>query len=149
MSVVLITILPIYFSCFLLGWYIPLFTAQHDPSFLLWTELVGEKNCEKLAETFKKPLCWGHYCELVSADNCTSPDETASRAPETDHEFWLFFVEGEYTGHFMATELNNCTATKECKGIWSTFLVDGAVMCSPLCITWTSHWRATSIGTRQ
>lgn len=98
------------------GWYIPLYTVKHDPSLVTWTGLVGDANREKLAETFKKPFSWGQYCELISADNCATPDETAVRAPKTEHEEWLFFVEGFYTGFFNATEINDCTANPQCKG---------------------------------
>jgi len=98
------------------GWYVPLYTVKHDPSLAIWTELVGDANREKLAETFKKPFSWGQYCQLISVNNCTTPDETAIRAPESEHEEWLFFVEGVYTGHFNATEINDCTANPQCKG---------------------------------
>ena len=92
-------------GCFLwVGWYVPLFTAEHDPSLLHYSGLVGEENREKLAKTFKKPLSWGHYCERVSPNNCSVADSVAARAPKDEYEYWRHFYQGLYTGHFMVRD---------------------------------------------
>lgn len=92
------------------GWFIPKFTAQRDPTLLTYLGMQGEQNRQKLAETFLRPTTWKDYCTLVSKDNCTTPDETAQRAPESPEEHNHMFVADLYTGHFRATDKNNCTA---------------------------------------
>lgn len=71
----------------------------------------------RLAHTFKRPLRWTDYCNIVSSDNCTSDFPTmegmavdvTNRAPESPEEGQKYHVDGEYTGYFMATDKNNCT----------------------------------------
>ena len=116
------------------GWYIPLHTVREDPSLLHWTGLSGEENREKLARTFKRPVSFLEYCEEVSLDNCTSPDEHAARYPirsenPYENDGWRYFVPDVYTGYFRYTDQNNCTANKDnCTGHivdfpcgWSSF----------------------------
>lgn len=64
----------------------------------------------RLADTFRRPLRWTDYCAEVSPDNCTTPDKVASRAPSTQDEGEKYFLGGEYTGHFVATDKNDCAA---------------------------------------
>ena len=70
----------------------------------------------RLADTFKRPLVWSDYCTRISPNNCTAPDDVAARAPSDAAEGGKYFVRGEYTGHFVATEKNNCTANPDCTG---------------------------------
>ena len=103
------------------GWHIPLFTTKHDPSLLHWSGLSGEENREKLAKTFKRPVSYLEYCEEVSPNNCSTPDEYAQRYPFFsdgwyENETWRYFVPDIYTGYFRYTEENNCTANPECTG---------------------------------
>jgi hypothetical protein len=89
------------------GWYIPKFTAETDPSLTSWIGLKGYENRQKLANTFLRPTTWKDYCEEVSPNNCTEADGTAQRYPSED-ETTQFFSDGLYTGHFRATEKNDC-----------------------------------------
>mmetsp|Transcript_23604 Transcript_23604/g.55701 ORF Transcript_23604/g.55701 Transcript_23604/m.55701 type:complete len:684 (-) Transcript_23604:791-2842(-) len=92
------------------SWFVTQFTVEHDPSLASWLGMQGESNRQKLADTFLRPFSWGQYCDRMSPNNCTEPDETASRAPTTEQEKNRMFVEGGlYMGHFQATEENNCT----------------------------------------
>jgi len=80
------------------------------------------KNRQKLAKRFKRPTTWRDYCTLVSTNNCSIPDEIVDRAPAEDgSENGRYFVEGSYTGHFRATDKNNCTKTKNCTGHFMDF----------------------------
>ena len=90
-------------------WYIPKLTAERDLSLLSYIGLQGEKNRQKLAETFKRPTTWYEYCTEVSETNCTVDDGVAKRFPQTDVEMESMFVDGEYIGHFRYTEDNDCT----------------------------------------
>ena len=93
------------------GWFVPAFTAQADPSLLSHYTL--QQNRLKLAQTFLRPTTWGDYCKYVSPDNCTTPNNVAQRAPrhnDENNEPARMFVDGLYTGHFRATDENNCTA---------------------------------------
>lgn len=87
--------------------WVPRFTAERDPSLSTYLRLSGEKNRHRLAETFKRPTTWKTYCEEVSTDNCATDDGVASRSPGAEEEDSMF-VEGLYTGHFRATEENDC-----------------------------------------
>jgi 7 transmembrane sweet-taste receptor of 3 GCPR len=69
----------------------------------------GEKNRQKLADSFLRPTLWIDYCEEVSPNNCSIPDGVAERAPEDEEESNMFFLEGLFTGHFRMTDTGNCT----------------------------------------
>ena len=84
------------------------FTAEADPTILNLHGLQGEANRRKLAETFKRPTTWKDYCELVSTNNCTDPDDVAQRPPQDESEFDRMHVKDLYTGYFRATESNDC-----------------------------------------
>jgi len=90
-------------------WFIPKFTGEYDPTLLNYLGLQGEENRKKLAATFLRPASWKEYCENVSTDGCNTPDEVAKRAPADEEEERRMFAEGQYTGHFRATDQNNCT----------------------------------------
>ena len=92
------------------SWFVTKFSVKNDPTLVSYLGLMGEENRVKLAETFLRPTSWQDYCELISTNNCTAPDLVAQRSPETVEENEQFFSEGYYTGHFRATEDNNCTA---------------------------------------
>jgi len=130
------------------GWFMPLFTAQRDPSLLSYLGLQGESNRRKLAERFLRPTTWEDYCEQVSPDGCRTPDSVAQRAPlaapddnDDEHgEYDRMFVEGLYTGHFRATEENDCDLhPTNCTGFFadypcgwrSKFVCDGCIECLP------------------
>jgi len=110
---------------------IPKKTAQELPSLGISFGLQGDQNQKILAETFKKPTNWVDYCETVSLNNCSVPDGTAARYP-AEEEKSLYFLEGSYTGYFLATDKNNCVAStslEDCHGYlvgppcdWSAFL---------------------------
>jgi len=70
----------------------------------------------RLADTFKRPTRWIDYCENTSKDNCTTDDNVASRAPLDETEAVKYFQQGSYTGHFIATDKNNCTLNANCTG---------------------------------
>ena len=89
-------------------WYIPKFTAMRDPSLTTIYGLAGEKNRQKLAETFKRPTTWKQYCDEVSLDGCATDDGVASRPPAESEEYSMF-SEGSFIGHFRYSEANNCT----------------------------------------
>ena len=91
------------------GWFIPKFTAERDTSLTSYLGLQGEENRIKLAKRFKRPTTWNDYCNEVSSTSCATPDNVTSRAPIDEEEGDTYFVEGEYTGHFRATDANNCT----------------------------------------
>lgn len=77
----------------------------------------GEENREKLAKTFKRPTTWKDYCTKVSQSNCTIPDDVATRPPAEDgSEDGRYFSSGFYTGHFRATDKNDCAKTPKCTG---------------------------------
>ncbi|CAB9509326.1 Metabotropic glutamate receptor-like protein [Seminavis robusta] len=92
------------------AWYVPKFTAQRDPGLLNYLGLQGEAKRHILAERFRRPTTWKDYCRLVSANGCQTPDSVATRAPITGEEEDRMFAPGFYTGHFRATDKNNCTA---------------------------------------
>ena len=92
------------------SWFITKFSVKNDPTLISYLGLMGEENRVKLAETFLRPTSWQDYCEMISTNNCTTPDDVAQRSPETIEENEQFYSEGIYTGHFRATDDNNCTA---------------------------------------
>mmetsp|Transcript_14818 Transcript_14818/g.26505 ORF Transcript_14818/g.26505 Transcript_14818/m.26505 type:complete len:390 (+) Transcript_14818:151-1320(+) len=99
------------------GWYIMKFSIERDPSLSIYTGYQNSKNRQKLAETFKRPTTWGEYCTLVSTNNCSIPNGIAKRAPPEDgSKDGSYFTEGSYTGHFRATDKNNCTKNENCTG---------------------------------
>ena len=90
-------------------WFMRRKTATEYPSFLSYLGLRGEENRPKLAEVFKRPTTWMDYCTYVSKDSCTTPDKYSSRKPSSDAEGSMYYVDGDYTGYFRATERNDCT----------------------------------------
>ena len=102
-------------------WFVPKFTALRDPSLTTVYGLAGDEHREKLARTFKRPTTWKQYCDEVSTNGCTIPDETASRPPQEGEESSMF-SSGVYTGHFRYTEANNCTAIPDsCTGHFTDY----------------------------
>jgi len=92
------------------SWFIPKFTAGRDPTLVSYLGMQGEDNRWKLAEMFNRPITWQKYCSLISTNGCNSTDDdgVAKRAPRTEAEGARYFVEGIYTGFFLATEENDC-----------------------------------------
>jgi hypothetical protein len=91
------------------GWFVPQFTAKKDPSLLSYLGLQGPVNQRKLADMFLRPTTWAHYCQQVSKNNCSNPDEIATRPPVDDWESGRYFTEDEvYTGYFRSTNENDC-----------------------------------------
>jgi 7 transmembrane sweet-taste receptor of 3 GCPR len=76
----------------------------------------GEKNRQKLADTFLRPTTWKHYCDQVSQDNCTTATKAAQRPPRNEEEGRKYFATNLYTGHFRKTEENIGTATTPATG---------------------------------
>ena len=70
----------------------------------------------RLADMFKRPMRWIDYCAQISPDNCTSSDGISSRPPADETDGLSYYVEDAYTGHFISTEKNNCTANPNCTG---------------------------------
>jgi hypothetical protein len=105
------------------GWFVPLFTAQRDPSLLSYFGMVGEENRQKLADRFLRPTTWATYCREVSVDNCSTPDNVATRAPlEDGSEDNRYFADGLYTGYFRKTEENDCIKwPKNCTGHFADY----------------------------
>lgn len=103
------------------AYYIPDFTARQHPSLAIHYGYKGEENRKMLAGIFKRPTTWLQYCEEVSNSSCTIPDETAKRPPKGSFEGEMYFSEGDYTGHFRATEKNDCSGEKAttCSGYFA------------------------------
>uniref|UniRef100_A0A7S4IYQ5 G-protein coupled receptors family 3 profile domain-containing protein n=1 Tax=Odontella aurita TaxID=265563 RepID=A0A7S4IYQ5_9STRA len=98
-------------------WFVPRFTGERDQTLLNYLGLRGEKNRRKVAEAFLRPTTWGDYCASVSPGGCATDDGVAARPPGDDGEKSRMFAEGLYTGHFRATDRNNCTKyPKTCTG---------------------------------
>jgi len=117
------------------AWYIPKFTLEAHPSLGNYAGLVGPENGRKLAEVFNRPTKWKDYCDQISLDNCTKPDQHAKRPPYPDTpEGELFFHEEAYTGYFRPTQDNNCTLNN------STFQCTGHFIDYPC--GWTSYFEA-------
>eukprot|EP00526_Cylindrotheca_closterium_P002195 CAMPEP_0113638054 /NCGR_PEP_ID=MMETSP0017_2-20120614/19929_1 /TAXON_ID=2856 /ORGANISM="Cylindrotheca closterium" /LENGTH=930 /DNA_ID=CAMNT_0000549131 /DNA_START=177 /DNA_END=2972 /DNA_ORIENTATION=+ /assembly_acc=CAM_ASM_000147 len=115
-----------------ISWYVPKKTAQDHPFTITYVGMPEKR--QELADIFKRPTNWQDYCHEVSLNNCTQPDEVASRYPITDFEKSSYFApNGNYIGHFRHTQENNCTILDEfgnstCTGhfvnapcTWSTF----------------------------
>jgi hypothetical protein len=95
--------------------YIPAFVAVRDETLISFFGLGGDRNRQKLAETFDRPINWTVYCEEVSLTNCSSPDTTAQRYPTLEEE-GMYYHE-DFIGHFRPTSQNNCTAFPDtCNG---------------------------------
>ena len=93
------------------GWHIMDHSVRNDSSLATHYGLRGEENRRKMAETFKRPTTWHDYCTIVSLSNCTVEDDVAKRPPAGDgSEDNKYFSLGLYTGHFRATEKNDCGA---------------------------------------
>jgi hypothetical protein len=90
------------------AWFIPKFAAVNDPSLVSYAGLSGQQNRRKLAETFKTPTRWKHYCDDFSLSKCADADEFAERPPENEAEEQSFFSEGAFKGYFQYTEESNC-----------------------------------------
>ncbi len=109
------------------SWYLPRFTAERDDSLVSFYGLSGESNRRKLARTFLKPTTWLEYCEIVSTNNCSTPDATAVHFPN-EGEQNKYFDAGSFKGFFRVTPENNCTINPDtCMGhivgpgcTWST-----------------------------
>ena len=115
------------------SWFIPRFTAESDPTTAAYFGLIGEKNRRKLAETFLRPTTWKDYCDQVSQDNCTTDNGVARRPPVYDDEGLRMFVEVDYTGHFRATDQNNCTKNPDtCTGHIADYPCDWPSSMKPL-----------------
>ena len=100
-----------------IGWFIPMNAARRDDSLMSYYGLQGEENRAKLAQTFKRPTTWYEYCEEVSINNCTTPDEVAKHYPESSSQATKYFEEGQFTGFFRMLPENNCTEYPEtCTG---------------------------------
>jgi hypothetical protein len=95
-----------------MSWYVAAFTIDNDATLASFYGLQGEANRRKLAEAFLKPTptTWKEYCEEVSPNNCTAPDETARRYPQEGDETKFFASSAGYFGHFRKTRENDCTA---------------------------------------
>lgn len=91
------------------SFFITKFSVENDPTLISYLGLMGDENRNKLAETFLRPTTWQDYCETVSINNCTTPDNVAQRGPETIEENEQYYSESNYIGHFRATDDNNCT----------------------------------------
>eukprot|EP00980_Cylindrotheca_fusiformis_P009777 scaffold2156_cov115-Cylindrotheca_fusiformis.AAC.2 len=96
--------------------YVPLFTARNHPSLTSFLGYQGEDNRALLAELFKRPTTWQDYCETVSENNCTIPNDIASGYPGTETERGQYFVQDGYSGHFEATLTSNCSQVDDCAG---------------------------------
>lgn len=110
------------------GWHVTRSSIQRDPSLAHYFGLQGDSNRQKLADTFKRPTTWKHYCTYISQNNCTTPDDVATQPPAAAEE-GKYFVEGPYTGFFRKTEKNDCNKTENCTGHimdypcgWSSFI---------------------------
>ena len=89
-----------------ISWYIPFYTARQYPEFTVFEGLAG--NRDKLAQIFLRPTAWGDYCRDVSSTQCAEPDGVATRKPLNQEEEAVYYANGTYTGHFRATEKNDC-----------------------------------------
>lgn len=115
-----------------LGWFVPGATARKDDSLVSYYGLQGEDRRAKLAKCFKRPTTWYEYCEEVSINNCTTPDEFAVHYPEKEAQAGKYFEEGQFTGYFRMLPENDCTLYPEtCTG----YIV------GPIC-TWSTNVEA-------
>uniref|UniRef100_A0A7S1FPG6 G-protein coupled receptors family 3 profile domain-containing protein n=1 Tax=Corethron hystrix TaxID=216773 RepID=A0A7S1FPG6_9STRA len=97
------------------GFFIPKFTAESDSTLDSYFGLKDEKNKNKLAESFLRPITWIEYCTKISENNCTADDGIARKYPEKD-DYGKFFVKDLYIGYFNATIENDCNNNPECTG---------------------------------
>ena len=86
----------------------PKFTAERDPTLVSYLGMMGEKNRQKLADAFPRPIRWGDYCSTYSPSRCTIAETAATRAPLDKAEGRHFFVPGLYDGFFAKTDKNDC-----------------------------------------
>ena len=99
------------------SWFVTKFSAINDTTLTSYLGLQGEENRRKMAETFLTPTTWKDYCDQVSSNNCTEPNEVAQRAPMDESEFDRMFVDGLYTGHFRKTDEHDCDLNpRNCTG---------------------------------
>ncbi|CAB9512659.1 7 transmembrane sweet-taste receptor of 3 GCPR [Seminavis robusta] len=91
------------------SWFIPRITALKDPTLLTYLGMRGPENRHKMAETFLLPTTWHDYCQLVSEDECDTPDDRVTRPPLDDQEGNLYHHANDYRGYFRFTDANNCT----------------------------------------
>jgi len=112
-----------------ISWFVPKYTAQRHQDLVSFYGLSGDENRAKLAEIFKRPTTWKEYCDLVSLDQCATPDDVAARYPGEGEEVSYFAGEGAYIGHFRATEKSDCETNEKCTGhivappcTWSSFI---------------------------
>ncbi|CAB9525114.1 Gamma-aminobutyric acid (GABA) B receptor [Seminavis robusta] len=105
------------------AWFVPKFTASRDSTVLDYRGLQGPEKRQKLAEHFHRPTTWKDYCDQVSSDGCSSPDNVAARPPQNqDEEQHFFHSGGIYTGHFRPTDKNNCTLHPDsCTGFFADY----------------------------
>ena len=112
-----------------LTWFLPKFVAEQHPE---WGHYSGwTRNRTQVATSFHRPLTWGEYCRNISGTLCTQPDAIAARPPHNLAEADRYYCEEEsgngiaYTGHFHATEQNDCSAQPEnCTGHFTDFPCD-------------------------
>jgi 7 transmembrane sweet-taste receptor of 3 GCPR len=107
------------------SWFITKFTLETNPQFAIYLGLHGEENRQALADTFLRPTTWYDYCTQVSTNNCTIPNNVTHRPPLTMEERLQYHSEGNYIGHFRATDDNNCTLSPTtCTGHIADFPCD-------------------------
>jgi 7 transmembrane sweet-taste receptor of 3 GCPR len=93
---------------------------------LSYIGLQGEKNRQKLADTFLRPTTWRQYCLEVSNTTCQQPDEVAIRPPrglyavegddDYDEEADSYFTQDLFAGYFRKTDRNFGNATHPATG---------------------------------
>ena len=67
-------------------------------------------------------MTWKDYCEKISSDNCKTADFVAARPPSNEDEEDNMFSKGNYTGHFIKTEKNDCSNNStECSGHFADY----------------------------
>ena len=118
-----------------LGWFVPKYLVEQDPSLAHWLGLSGEANRRKVAELFRVPTTYGQFCSEIVPHNCTVPTLFASRPPNDEAEASSYFVAGGvFNGYFRFSPENDCDANPTtCVGHitdvpceWSTFAVPQA-----------------------
>lgn len=107
-----------------MGWYLPKFAAQKDPSFLSYLGMSKEENRRKLAEAFLTPASWKDYCQEVSNTSCAVPDAVAQRAPKDESEYDRMFAQDEYTGYFRKAYQNDCDINPNCTAHFADYPCD-------------------------
>ena len=89
-----------------LQWYVPAFTARNHSKLITFHGL--SNNREELAEVFKRPTTWKHYCEELSESKCLQPDPVAKRYPSQEEDD-MYYQKDVFTGYFRHTSESNCT----------------------------------------